>query len=160
DPFSYGSAVFFQFLEERYGKGTILDLWERCEDGVNGVADPDWFEALGPMLKARAQTTFADAFVEFATYNLFTGKYADPIRGYKSGNNYPLVKMTNVPAPYSDPMIRSFYASTQYYEVAPDGRTSMTAALVSPDPAATLGLTALLAVARGATYDPIVKLSD
>ena len=29
DPFSYGSAIFFQFLEERYGAGTIRALWER-----------------------------------------------------------------------------------------------------------------------------------
>lgn len=160
DPFSYGSALFFQFLEERYGKGTIRQLWERCENGANGNADPDWFTELDPLLTAPAKTTFADAFVEFATYNLFTGKFADPSRSYASGAGYPEVKIADFTDPSKEAKPRFFYASTQYHGIAPEDRAAMTAALVSPDPAQTDGLTVLLAVQRGSTYDPLVKLTD
>jgi hypothetical protein len=160
DAFSYGSALFFEFLEERYGKGTIRDLWERCENGANGAADPGWFGALDGLLGARAKTTFSAAFTEFATYNLFTGPRADPPRGYASGAGYPLVKMASVTAPHAEAKLRSFYASTQYYEAKPEGRAAMTAALVSADPAERDGLTLLLAARRGAAYDRVTALAD
>lgn len=160
DTFSYGSAIFFKFLEERYGKGTIRDLWERCENGANGVPDPGWFGALDGVLAAHGKTTFAAAFTEFATYNLFTGPRADPKRGYASGAGYPLVKMESVTAPFAEAKLRSFYASTQYYEAKPEGRAAMTAALVSATPAELDGLTLLLTARRGAVYDPIATLAD
>jgi hypothetical protein len=160
DPFSYGSAIFFQFLEERYGEGMIRTLWESCENGANGEADPDWFTELDPLLKERGKTTFADAYAEFATYNLFTGKFADPSRSYKAGASYPEVKIESAEAPHQEEKLRLFYASTHYYGVDPAGRGAMTAALVSADADATDGLTVLFAVQRGSTYEPVVKLTD
>ncbi|MFO0760739.1 MAG: MXAN_6640 family putative metalloprotease [Byssovorax sp.] len=160
DPFSYGAGIFFEFLEERYGQGMNLALWERCENGANGVADPVWFTELGPLLQKKAGTTFADAFGEFAAWNLFTGKYADPTRSYKSGKGYSAVKIENVTAPYTDDKLRVFHASTQYYGMSPGTRESMTAALVSSDPAALEGMSLLLAVARVTKYDPLVRPQD
>src|SRR5690606_14216405 len=49
DPFSYGAAVFFQFLSERFEPGIIRALWERCEDGAGGVDDPQWLGALAEL---------------------------------------------------------------------------------------------------------------
>ncbi|UQA56769.1 MXAN_6640 family putative metalloprotease [Polyangium aurulentum] len=161
DPFSYGSALFFQFLEERHGEGTVRTLVERTENGVKGVPDPVWFEQLDPTLQAVAGTSFAEAFVEFATWNLFTGKHADPARSYAGGAGYPPVGMEHVAAPYTY-RLRAFYSASQYYEVAPEGRAQMTAALVTPPdaPGDLEDLTLLVAVERGGVYDPLVRIDD
>jgi len=162
DPFSYGSAIFFKFLEERFGAGTVLDLWERCENGANGVADPVWFQELDSLLSDADDSSFAAGFVEFAGYNLLTDDYADPARSYANGDDYPAVAIEPTATPYVDEKMRVFYASTQYYGLIPDGRAAMTAAVFSPDgdPADTEGISTLLAVRRGTSYDPFVQLTD
>ncbi|WP_437686903.1 MXAN_6640 family putative metalloprotease [Sorangium sp. So ce176] len=161
DPFSYGIALFFQFLEERYGEGTVRSLWERVEDGAFGEADPVWFEQLDPLLSARAQATFGEAFVEFATWNLLTGAAADPDRSYAAGAGYRGLAPQEVAAPYAD-RLRVFHASAQYFSVPPDGRATMTAALAAPagDPAQLDGLTLLLAARRGRAYGEVVRAGD
>jgi hypothetical protein len=162
DPFSYASALFFQFLEERYGAGTVRSLWERCENGNSGQADPYWLSVLDPLLTEKHQTTFPDAFVDFATWNLFTQAYADPSRSYLEGKRYPRVAMQSVAAPFSDEKLRVFYASTQYFSVDPAGRSNMTAALVGPpaDPTASDGLALLLATRSGVQTSPVLRVSD
>lgn len=159
DPFSYGEAIFPQFLEERYGAGKVKALWERCENGANGVADPTWFTELDAMLTAEANTSFAEAFVEFATWNLFLGKFGDPSRGYAKGSTYPAVKMDLVAAPFIDDKIRVFHASSQYFGMPPGDRPAMTAAVVG-DASKTDGLVVLLGVQRGSSYDPVKRLAD
>lgn len=162
DPFSYGSAIFFQFLGERYGAGTIKLLWERCEDGQNGTADPGWVTEIEPTLMAQGGGTFAEAFTEFATWNLFTKSLADPTRSYAGGAAYPKVLMNAVTAPYTKDPLRVYYASTQYYRLAPEGRKAMSAALVSHPEAGseTDGLTLRFAVERGGKYDEVVSAAD
>ncbi|WP_437587236.1 MXAN_6640 family putative metalloprotease [Sorangium sp. So ce1000] len=161
DPFSYGSALFFQFLEERFGEGTVRSLWERVEDGAFGEADPAWFEQLDPLLSSRAQTTFSEAFVEFAAWNLLTGSAADPERSYAAGAGYRGLAPQEVAAPYADGL-RVFHASAQYFSVSPGGRATMTAALAAPadDPAQLSGLALLLAARRGRAYGEIVRAGD
>ncbi|WP_437575098.1 MXAN_6640 family putative metalloprotease [Sorangium sp. So ce887] len=161
DPFSYGSALFFQFLEERYGDGTVRSLWERVEDGAFGEADPVWFEQLDPLLSSSAQATFAEAFVEFATWNLLTGLHADPGRSYAAGAGYRSLTPQQVAAPHAG-RLRVFHASAQYFSVRPDGRAAMTAALAAPaeDPAQRDGLTLLLAARRGRAYGEVVRAAD
>ena len=162
DPFSYGAGIFFEFLTERYSPDMVRLLLERCENGANGVADPVWFTELDPLLKDKAQTTFGDAMTEFATWNLFTGKFADPTRSYDAGSGYAGVKMTEVQAPYFEDALRVYYASAQYYRVPPGGRAAMTAALVAPEatPDATDGLRLLLATRAGTETAPVKELSD
>ncbi|WP_437659313.1 MXAN_6640 family putative metalloprotease [Sorangium sp. So ce1182] len=161
DPFSYGSALFFQFLEERFGDGTVRALWERLEDGASGEADPVWFEQLAPLLSSQAQTTFAEAFVEFAAWNLLTGAAADPERSYAAGAGYRGLAPQAVEAPTSD-RLRVFHASAQYFSVPPGGRATMTAALAAPadDPAQLDGLALLLAPRRGRAYGEVVRAGD
>ncbi|WP_437671988.1 MXAN_6640 family putative metalloprotease [Sorangium sp. So ce131] len=162
DPFSYGSALFFQFLEERYGDGTVRSLWERVEDGAGGEADPVWFEQLDPLLASRAQATFADAFVEFATWNLLTGSFADPERSYAAGDGYKGLHVEEVALPHAG-RLRLFHASAQYFRVRPGGRAAMTAALAAPpgDPAQHDGLALLLAARRrGGVYGEVVRAAD
>ncbi|WP_437276298.1 MXAN_6640 family putative metalloprotease [Sorangium sp. So ce375] len=161
DPFSYGSALFFQFLEERFGEGTVRSLWERVEDGAFGEAAPVWFEQLDPLLSSRAQTTFAEAFVEFAAWNLLTGSSADPERSYAAGAGYRGLAPQEVAAPHADGL-RVFHASAQYFSVSPAGRATMTAALAAPagDAAQLSGLALLLAARRGRAYGEVVRVGD
>ncbi len=161
DPFSYGSAIFFQFLEERYGKGTVRGLWESVKNGSGGSADPYWLDALDPLLVQKG-SSFAEGFADFATWNLMTTIYADPSRSYKEGKRYPRVKVDAVEAPYSDEKLRVFYASAQYYGLVPTGRAEMTAALVNPadTPQASEGLVLLLASRTGSVFAPVTRVAD
>ncbi len=162
DPFSYGSAIFFQFLEEHYGPGTVRSLWERCEDGANGVADPVWLTEIDPLLAAQDGASFAEAMDDFATWNLFTSSFSDPARSYAKGNQYLRVRIDPVTAPYSEDALRVYYASSQYFGADPGTRAAMTAALVPPasDPGAADGLMLHLAVERGSDLDPVVDVVD
>lgn len=140
DSFSYGAALFFQFLDEHIGKNVILDLWLDCADGAQGIADPQWFPALDALLARKYATTFASEFLTFATWNLFTANRADPKRSYAHGKSYPLVETTTDEAPYVDDVLRVYYASSQYVSVPPDGRDQMTAVVVSTSDLSTLRL--------------------
>lgn len=162
DPFSYGSAIFFQYLEEAHGAGTVRALWEAAENGAGGVADPKWLERLDAVLGARSGATFAEAMVEFATWNLYTAQYADPAKAYARGQVYPRVRIDDVGAPYENARLRVYHASSHYFGLAPSGRATMTAALVpeNGDPASIEGLTLLLATREGAEVTGLVELSD
>jgi hypothetical protein len=162
DPFSYGSAIYFKFLTERYDETMVRSLLERCENGAAGVADPVWFEQLDPFLQAEAGVSFADSFTEFVTWNLFTGKFADPERSYDAGAGYPGVKMTEVASPHTDDELRVFYASAQYYRTDPAGRAEMTAALVAHDgsPEDVDGLRLLIASRAGEVVGPVTEVAD
>lgn len=159
DPFSYGSAIFFRFLEERYGDGTVRTLMEHTEDGSFGKANPVWIEEIDPVLQGIAKTSFADAFVEFATWNLFTGAHADPARGYASGAGYPPLKMRPAVAPYTE-LMRVFYASAQYFRTDPLGRKEMTTAIVAPEGSESQldGLAVLQLVEVNGQWGPVLRL--
>lgn len=165
DPFSYGTALWFFFLEERYaaqdpsGGGLVRGLLERTVDGANGVADPQWFAFLDEFLTEKAGTSFADAFVEFSRWNLFTSTHADPAQGYAKGDDYAALKMEAVTAPYSDTALRSYYASTQYFRLPTDGRAAMTMALVSKTAGDTDGLVVLTANESNKKYT-VAPLTD
>jgi MYXO-CTERM domain-containing protein len=162
DPFSYGSAIFFQYLEEAHGDGTVLALWEAVENGAGGVADPEWLERLDAVLATRSGATFGEAMVEFARWNLYTAQYADPSVAYERGQFYPRVRIDDVATPYEDPRLRVYHASSHYYGLAPSGRSAMTAALVpeNGDPASIEGLTLVLATLTGGDVTGLVELSD
>ena len=160
DVFSYGSAIFFWFLEEHFGDGTILGLWQRCENGAGGVDDPNWFAVLDGYLSETKSTAFSEAFVDFATWNLFTGKHHDASRGYAAGAGYPSVKMEEGAAPYSDDSVRLYHAASEYFRVPADGRDTMTAALVARDPADLDGLVLLVVDDQGQSYGPVTRADD
>lgn len=162
DPFSYGAAIFFQFLDERYGEALVRSLWERCENNAFGEANPDWFTALDPMLTAEANTSFAEAFVDFATWNLFTGSVADPARSYADGADYPTLDYVDIGLPHMDDALRVFRASAQYYRMDTGDRAAVTAALVPPkdSPSEADGLAMLLVTRTGTTLGPVLRVAD
>jgi MYXO-CTERM domain-containing protein len=146
DPFSYGAAIFFQFLSERYDPDAIRILLERCENGGPGGEDPMWMSQLDAVADEVGGGSFAEVMVEFATWNLYTDDFADPALAYQNGAALDRVKMNDVDAPYVDEEARSFYASTTYFSLPPAGRAEMTAAVVAPadDADAIVGLEILL----------------
>ncbi|MBI5496180.1 MAG: hypothetical protein HY904_14250 [Deltaproteobacteria bacterium] len=160
DPFSYGAALFFQFLDEKYGPSVIRELWESVENGHGGVADPQWLDQMDGVL-APHSATFAEAFAEFAAWNLQTGRFDDPLHAYAHGGAYPEVALTEVAPPHENPAIRVFYASARYYSVAPDGRPQMTVAVVNTPlyPDATQGLRLVLTT-RTVNNQALVSIVD
>ena len=138
--FSYGAAIFFQFLGEKINKDVIRTLWEDCRPGAHGVAQQTWLPALVALLPRDYGTSFADAFATFATWNLFTTNRADPARGYAAGDGYPPEKIVAANLPYEDDALRVFYASSQVLSFAPAGRTQLSVGVV---PAAGLDASSL-----------------
>ncbi|MFN7135879.1 MAG: MXAN_6640 family putative metalloprotease, partial [Myxococcales bacterium] len=127
--FAYGAAIFFRFLEERFGAELVPALLKATENGAGGVADPYWVEALDSMLAGVHGSSFADAFTGFAEWNLMTGTFAAGGR-YANAAAYPPPKMAFEQAPLFVERGRYFYASTQYFSLEVKGRKAMTAALV------------------------------
>ncbi len=126
DPFSYGAAIFFQFLSERFDPTIVAELWLASEGAT------DWFTALPTVLAGRG-SSFPAAFVEFATWNLHTSAYADPSVAYARGADYPLVKRDAATLPVDRPAERVFPASTLVLAFAPGARPRVAAELVFAD---------------------------
>ncbi len=157
DAFSYGAGLVFQFLSERHGDGIIPALWEACINGANGVADPEWIDALDALLRDAYDSSLAEALVELAQWNLYTGPYADPALSYARGADYPALKMDNVTLPHRDARERFFRMSSHYYRANVGGRSALTAALVGD--ADTLdGLRLFMAGRAGRSQLPPVEL--
>lgn len=140
DPFSYGAAIVFRFLEERFDRDIVRMLWEACET-------MDWLPALDGILASEYGSSFAEAFVELATWDLYTAATADPTVAYAEGGMYPPVTSEAVALPYATGSpLRVFYGSAQYFRASPGTRVTTEAALVG-DGAGELPL--ILAVRRG-----------
>lgn len=112
DRFAYGSAIFFRFLEERHGTDFLVALAEHTQNGAGGEMDPAWFDAL-QLLLADEETTFADEYIAFATWNLLTGSRATD-EGYTNAASYPSVTTRSVELPFEDERPRHFFAATRY----------------------------------------------
>ncbi len=123
DPFSYGSSIFFRFLEERFERSVIAQLLEAAEE------EP-WLMGLDFVLSSY-DSSFSEAFLEFTEWNLFTEDRADPSRSYEGGAAYAPVRIEPIELPYrSASPLRVFHASAQYFGADPGARAEVTAALV------------------------------
>lgn len=162
DAKSYGTAIFFKFLEEAYDPLVVPKLLEEVSDGANGVANPDWYLRLDPFLTREYQVSFADAFTQFSIWNLYTNSRADAAKSYERGFGYPLVSMDDVELPYELGGPRFFPASARYFRAEVGGREGLTAALsVTEDELAEIeNLSLYLAVLRGNRFDDPVKVED
>ncbi|MSP61627.1 MAG: hypothetical protein EXR72_15095 [Myxococcales bacterium] len=160
DPFSYGSAIFFQFLDERFGAKVIRELIEITENGRHGheAGNPGWFPDLDALLQLSYGTSFAEAFFEFARWNLYTGKRASAAKSYDRGAGYSYVRLDSEKMPLALPSLRVFPAATSYFKIAPGGRTMVTAALL---PGPSTGMRLALTTRRGdAIADPVLAGAD
>lgn len=142
DPFSYGSGIFFRFLEERHDAAIINALWEECVEG-------ELLTALDTVLMRDYGSSLADELRELAIWNLYTEDRADPTISYADGAQYPLVAIEPASLPLAtDPPLRLFYASTQYFGASPGARTTIVGALAGDAPA---NVSLRLAVRRGSS---------
>ncbi len=158
--FSYGSAIFFRFLDERYDTALIRILWESCRNGAGGIDDPRWLAQLPGILGSEAATTFPQAFVEFAIWNLYTGSRADPARSYANGADYVSVTQEPIEVPFVDDRLRLFSVSSQYYVANTTGRTQMTAAIVAVDPVDLEGVKLVVAAERSSSWDEVLVADE
>ncbi len=168
--FAYGSAIFFEFLSEKYGTPIIRKLWELCENGKGhpsepaDVANPRWLIQLDALLKAEYQSSFAEAFRLFVYWNFFTGAAADASKSYANGASYPPPLITPVAAPYKVDQQRVFYAASAYFSVPAAGRGTMGALLVD-DPSTTTedetkGMAVILGVRRNNQNAVVIPVND
>lgn len=170
-PFAYGSAIFFQFLSEKYGTAIIRELLERIENGKGDpslstdVADPKWTRQLDLLLKKKYESSFAEAFTTFAQWNLYLRVGgAAPQESYAQASSYPAPAMQTVSAPYQSPTpLRAYYAATKYFKAASAGREQLGAVLIDDPKTAedeTAGLKLLLAVRRNGKNDQVLRVAD
>ncbi|MEM1022994.1 MAG: MXAN_6640 family putative metalloprotease [Myxococcota bacterium] len=135
DGFAYGSALFFQFLTEYYRDPDLVRrLWLRCTDGTDDVADPEWLLALDRLLVDAYESSFAEAYVEFALWNAFSGERHRLGTSYAQARRYPSVAADAVELPLVLERPRHFRASARYRRFALDGsRSTIAAQLAGPD---------------------------
>jgi hypothetical protein len=161
--FAYGSAIFFRFLSERFGPDIIRQLWEHCEHGKgdpglpSDVATPYWMRQLDQLLQHSYSSSFADAFRQFATWNLYNGTPVDAGTSYADSAAYPRPAMSTEVAPFvaTNPL-RVYYASTQYFLLHSNGRNQMVAVLGGE----TTGLMLVLATRRAGKIDSVQVSPD
>jgi len=129
--FPYGSAIFFQFLEEDQGPGIIRDLWEAS------VGEVTWLDAL-PGLLAERGDDFEEAFARFAEWNLRTGERAGTGPSYEGAADYPPVRLPpSTPLPVEERVLDLRHAATRYLVVDVGDRSEVRALLLVPEDRAT-----------------------
>ncbi|MFH1809823.1 MAG: MXAN_6640 family putative metalloprotease [Pseudomonadota bacterium] len=134
DSFSYGLAIWAEFLSEAVGPDAVRHIWEDLENGANGVADPQGLATIDATLQRVYSASFASAFTEFAIWNLHTGPFAVAGQHYAEGADYPIVaRQWQGALPMTD-QLRVYHASTQYLQGRLEGRSQVTAAFVEAAP--------------------------
>lgn len=142
DGYSYGVAIFFRYLSERFGDDVVREIWEAMEDGAGGVADPAWLPAIAGVIATHG-TDFEEAFHTFSRWILYSGLGGPEGETFADAASYaPVTRMVEA-LPFSDDALRVFTTSTRVWSFPPAGRAQVTAAWVTGDPeeVATLELT-------------------
>ncbi|TNF33601.1 MAG: hypothetical protein EP329_08170, partial [Deltaproteobacteria bacterium] len=156
DSYSYGLAIFAQFLSERFAVDLHRQLWERLEDGAHGVADPQWLPVLADLLEGQYGTSFADAWTTFADWVVRCGYGGAAGTTFANAAAYPDVTADAEALPFSKDKLRVYHASMQAWSVAPAGRARIAVALPTPDPAELEGMRLILATRDGDTVESVV----
>ena len=125
DPFSYGAALFFRFLEETRGREVVRLLWEALPSSP--VA---WPETLANVLARDGGDTLAHAFATFARWNLQTGSRAASGVGYREAGRYPPVTEKTVSLPFRDQLVRMAPLSARYFVSTVSGASEIMAGIV------------------------------
>jgi len=151
DAFSYGTGLFFLHLSARFGPALVRHLWEASPDAR-------WLVTLDERLRDTHGQRFADTFVDFCQRNLFTGRYADPTRGWPAALALPSLRIEALTAPVSVSRVRMFYASSRAWRIDPAGRPTLSLALRPAEDSTTPPLDALrlrVAVEHEGTLGPL-----
>lgn len=128
---TYGSVLFWQFLTERFGEDSVRRMWEACEDGAAGVADPYWLDVVETVVGV----SFAELLTEFARWTVYTGDRADPSVSFAAGALLDDVNTLALDLPFADDSVLVFDAGFQTHRVDPGPRTEIDVAAVGDDAA-------------------------
>ncbi|MGQ9560296.1 MAG: MXAN_6640 family putative metalloprotease [Candidatus Oleimicrobiaceae bacterium] len=83
----YGACLFAFFLEERFGRDVIRQVWQR-------MVDEPALEAIHSVCRAHG-SSFEEEFVRFSLWNYLTGARAVAGFGYKAAATFPEVATAN-----------------------------------------------------------------
>lgn len=132
--YAYGTAVFFQYLSERFGPQTIRQIWERVEQKDAGPA-PHFLDATESVLR-EAGSSLRESWIEFSRWNLLTrerASLATPGNGYRRANEYPAVRLESDLTGLATPASFLFYGlSARYVRLRPPSATTVYASLSDP----------------------------
>lgn len=94
----YGSAIFSHFLDQRYGRQVVREIWEEHRDRESASLD-NFHRALqrfGDREPGEAHLRdfgLGESFNEFATWNYFTGeRHREGF--YEEGHKYPAIEVS------------------------------------------------------------------
>ena len=82
---NYGSAIFCIYLEQKFGKNIIRDIW-------SSMPDREALDAISRVLINRG-TTFESEFTKFSIWNYFTGSRSRPNLFYDNASKFPEIKI-------------------------------------------------------------------
>lgn len=132
DSFTYGAGIFFEFLSERFDDDVTLEMWEAVRDDVDATAF--WFDAIDGVLASR-DSSFADAFAEFSTWTLLTGRRADPERSFATGAQMALREPVAKTLPIDESSFVVFTASSRLLTASTRERPQLQVVLAGADSA-------------------------
>jgi hypothetical protein len=144
--------LFFQFLDERIGRDVIRELWEGLAEDMSG--DPEVWPAVLDGVVMKHDSSLAELFGDFSTWNLYTGGRADPEHAYAHGDEYPEVGEDTVEPGFHQSAVRVFPLAAHYYALKARGdSTLMAAAQLDADSS---GLALTLALERDGRITNVV----
>jgi hypothetical protein len=126
DLIMYSRATWGHYLAKRFGVDAIKSCWQ-------GISSARPLRAIDVALRAYS-SDFASAFAEWARWNYFTGRRANPLRYYPDGADYPEITQWPIDfvAPSRDIQSSLEFVGTKYYLMRWRG-DSMTVVLVNTD---------------------------
>lgn len=111
--YSYGSAIFFKFLEERYHPLIIGEWLEELRRSTGS----SWSEGLDLVLERRGER-LRDVWNEFALWSFFTGERASSAPGFSDAERYPELLSRSLSPSFREP-IRVFPVSIRPLDLGP-----------------------------------------
>jgi MYXO-CTERM domain-containing protein len=116
DTYSYATCIWPRFISERYGDKALPAVFlELSEQGKAPTA----LDAVDTVLKRDQQSSLAQAFAEFALWNLLTGDRASAGKGYAEAAGYPQVTLEKETRPHPFRIVGDIaYLSARYIELS------------------------------------------
>lgn len=155
--YAYATAVWFEYLSERFGPQLVRELWEGSEAKKAGEP-PQFLDVTAALLRSRYQTELETAFVEFTRWNLLTAERAadsptdphgDPT-GYRRAAEYPPVRLEPAITQVGQRQKAEVLGlSARYFELAPALAAPQRLRLHVDDPAAVPAVATLYVVPAG-----------